>query len=67
MTTEFDIDTPADLELLGGSEEEEIDPGQEEEAAEEQQEESAVEEQEIDEEEPAPAEARSCNPARSIR
>lgn len=54
MTTEFDIDTPADLELLGGSEEEEIDPEQQNEAEEEQQEESAVEEQEIDEEEPAP-------------
>ena len=54
MTTEFDIDTPADLELLGGSEEEKIDPGQQNEAEEEQQEESAVEEQEIDEEEPAP-------------
>lgn len=53
MTTEFDIDTPADLELLGGSEEEEIEPGQEDEA-EEKQEESAAEEQEIDEEEPAP-------------
>jgi hypothetical protein len=35
MTTEFDIDTPADLELLGGSEEEEIEPGQEDEAEEE--------------------------------
>jgi len=54
MTTEFDIDTPADLELLGGSEEEEIEPGQEDEAAEEQQEELAAEEQEPDEEEPAP-------------
>jgi len=41
MTTEFDIDTPADLELLGGSEEEKIEPGQENEAKEERQEEPA--------------------------
>lgn len=41
MTTEFDIDTPADLELLGGREEEEIEPGQENEAKEERQEEPA--------------------------
>lgn len=53
MTTEFDIDTPADFELLGGSEEEEIESAQEDEAAEEQQEELEAGEQEPDEEEQA--------------
>ncbi len=53
MTTEYDIDTPADLELLGGGGEEDTDQAQEDESAEEEQQKPVEEEaQEHSEEEP---------------